>query len=392
LSEQRPGNIESLENGTTLVGGLLDELLLKLLNELEVEQIFIGEGFLSDDGLHSLYVLTDGVVGVQLVGDGSMVLAGHTLANSGLHETRQRGQYVDRRVDLSVVDLTIDVDLSLSNITGQIGNRVGNIIVGHSKNRNLGDGTVAALNTTGALVNGSQIGIHITRETTTTRNFFSGSRDLTKSLSVGRHISQDNQDVLVAGVSQVLSSGQGKTRSNDTLNGRVRGQVQEQGDTLHRTVLLEIVLEEAGSFHVNTHSSENNVEVIFVVVLDGRVTLKLDETSLSANLGGNFVVGQTGGRENGNLLTTSNGIHAINGRDTSLDHLTWVDTRVWVDGLTLNIQEILSKNGGTLIDGLSGAVENTTSHILGNGKSHNVTSELDTGILGIDTKSTLENL
>lgn len=53
-------------------------------------------------------------------------------------------------------------------------------------------------------------------------------------------------------------------------------------------------------------------------------TLLLDETSLSANLGGNFVVRQTGGRENRNLLTTGNRVHGVDGRDTGGDHLLGV--------------------------------------------------------------------
>lgn len=45
---------------------------------------------------------------------------------------------------------------------------------------------------------------------------------------------------------------------------------------------------------------------------------------------------------------------------TSLDHFLWVDTRPGVDGLTLDIQVVLGQDWGTFIDGLSGAVEDTT--------------------------------
>jgi len=70
-------------------------------------------------------------------------------------------------------------------------------------------------------------------------------------------------------------------------------------------------------------------------------------------------VGQTGGGENGNLLTTSNGVHAVNGGQTSLNHFLRVDTGERVDGLTLDVQEVLGQDGGTLVDGLTGSVENT---------------------------------
>jgi hypothetical protein len=95
---------------------------------------------------------------------------------------------------------------------------VGDIIVRHGKDRNLSDRSITALNTAGTLVNGRQVSVHITGVTTTTGNFFSGSGNLSKGITVSREISHDNQDVLLELVGVVLGSGQGKTRSNDTLN------------------------------------------------------------------------------------------------------------------------------------------------------------------------------
>lgn len=103
-----------------------------------------------------------------------MILPGHSLADGRLHETRQRWQNVDWWVDLSVMQLTVYVYLSLGNVTSQIGNWMGNIIVGHSQNGDLSNGTVTALYTAGTLVNGGQIGVHVTWETTTAGHFFSG--------------------------------------------------------------------------------------------------------------------------------------------------------------------------------------------------------------------------
>lgn len=56
-----------------------------------------------------------------------MVTTSHVLTDSRLHETRQRWQDVDRWVDLSVVQLTIYVDLSFRDVTSKIRNRMGNI-------------------------------------------------------------------------------------------------------------------------------------------------------------------------------------------------------------------------------------------------------------------------
>lgn len=52
----------------------------------------------------------------QLVGDIGVVLTGHALTDGGLHQTRQRWQHVDWRVDLPVMQLTVDVNLSREHI------------------------------------------------------------------------------------------------------------------------------------------------------------------------------------------------------------------------------------------------------------------------------------
>jgi len=57
-------------------------------------------------------------------------------------------------------------------------------IVGHGQNRNLGDGAMATLDTSGTLVDGGQISVHVTGVTTTTWHLLTGGRDLTKSVGV----------------------------------------------------------------------------------------------------------------------------------------------------------------------------------------------------------------
>ena len=51
-------------------------------------------------------------------------------------------------------------------------------IVGHGEDGDLGDGTVPALHTAGTLVDGGQIGVHVSREATASRDLFSGSGHL----------------------------------------------------------------------------------------------------------------------------------------------------------------------------------------------------------------------
>ena len=98
--------------------------------------------------------------------------------------------------------------------------------------------------------------------------------------------------------------------SFDTLNRRIVGQVHEKNDTVHGAVDFEVGLEEKSGLLGDTHSSENNSEVLVGVIVD---VLVLDEGGLTTDLGADFVVGKTGSREERNFLTTSDGVHNIDG-------------------------------------------------------------------------------
>ena len=71
---------------------------------------------------------------------------------------------------------------------------------------------------------------------------------------------------------------------------RIVGKVKEESGALHTAVLLEVACEEATGLQVDTHGTEDNGEVVVVVIVYtlGRLS---DKTSLSANLRGDFVVG-----------------------------------------------------------------------------------------------------
>ena len=150
-----------------------------------------------------------------------MILSCHSFTDSRLHQSREWGQHVDRWIHLTIMQLPdveqkklqkhflqtrliyktlggkwknkipcdkgiwilgskrslfwmtkvpVDVNLSLCNVTSQIGNWVSDVVVGHSEDGDLGDGPSSALNPTGPLVDGSQIRVHVTGETTPSGN------------------------------------------------------------------------------------------------------------------------------------------------------------------------------------------------------------------------------
>ena len=109
---------------------------------------------------------------------------------------------------LSVVKLPVNVYLTLSNVTSKIRSRVSDVwvlhhkivwalfnqkeeniqewyeiftIIGHSQDRDLGNGTLSSFNTPCTLINSCKICVHITRISTSPRYFFSSSRDLQSS-------------------------------------------------------------------------------------------------------------------------------------------------------------------------------------------------------------------
>ena len=124
----------------------------------------------------------------------------------------------------------------------------------------------------------------------------------------------------------------------------------------------------------------------------------------------NLVVWQTRSREDGDLLSSCNGIHHVNCGDTGLNHLLGVYTRVRVNWRackhishrahitlhtifhTVDIQVIFSEYFGAIVNRLARTVEDTPEHVLRDREFHAATSELNMGSLDIDTGRALEDL
>ena len=89
--------------------------------------ILLCQGLFTDDCLHSCCVLGGCVVGVELVGDWRMILS--IFFDGLLHQSGKRREHVDWGVNLLVVKLPVDKDLSFGDITSQVGNRMSDVIV-----------------------------------------------------------------------------------------------------------------------------------------------------------------------------------------------------------------------------------------------------------------------
>ena len=179
---------------------------------------------------------------------------------------------------------------------------------------------------------------------------------------------------------------------------RVVGQVQEQRHALHTAVLLKVAREEARRLQVDTHSSKHNGEVVLVVVVYALVhallllLLLLHQPRLPTDLRRDLVVRQTCSREDRNLLATCDGVHGVNGGDTGRNHLLGVQARVRVDRRAVDVQVVLRKHLGSLVDSSSAAVEDAAQHVLADAQLQAVARELDFGLLHVDAGRALEDL
>lgn len=96
-------------------------------------------------------------------------MVGSVLFDGFLHETGKGGEDVDGRVDLLVVELSVNEDLSLCDVSGKVGDGVGDVVVlrssdgyGHGEDGDLGDGSVFAVDSACSFVDCGEIGIEIT--------------------------------------------------------------------------------------------------------------------------------------------------------------------------------------------------------------------------------------
>ncbi len=128
------------------------------------------------------------------------------------------------------------------------------------------------------------------------------------------------------------------------------------------------------------------------MVVNYRLARQLDEGALATDLGSNLIVWETIGREDGDLLATGNGVHDVNSRNASLDHLLRVDPGVGIDGLALDVQEVLCHDSGSLVNWFPRSIENSSQHVLRNWCSQDVTSEFACGLLCINARSAFKDL
>src|SRR5947209_11280417 len=133
--EESTADLEGRFDRPVLLRPLADELLLEPVRELEHLPVALSERFFPDDCDEAADVLAFRVRRVELVRDLLVVLPRAAFPDPCVHESGQGRQRVDRRIDAFAVELPVHRDLSLGDVSGQVGNRMGPVVVGNRHDR-----------------------------------------------------------------------------------------------------------------------------------------------------------------------------------------------------------------------------------------------------------------
>ena len=246
-----------------------------------------------------------------------MIFSCIPLSDAVLHETGQRRQDIDRRVNGLAIQRTIQNDLSLGDISGQVGDRMGDVIVGHGENRQLRHRAFHSPHDTCTLIDGRQLAVKITRKTFPARDFSLGGGYLTHGLSKGSHIRQNNKYMHMLLKGQIFRHGQRHLRSDETLHHRIVGQIQEHGHVVGHAALLKGMPEEVRHVMLDAHGGKN----------DGKLLIRvLAQRRLFYNLGGQLIMWQTVAGENRQLLSADQRCQSVDGGDSGVNIVSRVLT------------------------------------------------------------------
>ena len=135
--------------------------------------------------------------------------------------------------------LSVKYDLTLGDISRKVGDGMGDIVVRHGQDGDLGDRSCSAPDDSRALIKSGELTVQISGISFTGGDFSFGGGNLTHGLAEGGDIRQDDQDVHAFFKSQILRGGKGDLRRQKTFHNRVVGQVQEHYHMVGGAALFE---------------------------------------------------------------------------------------------------------------------------------------------------------
>ena len=375
-------DVQRILDAAVFLKPLVHESLFELLGEGGVLAVDRGQRRLPQHHRQLARVAATGVSGEQLVGHSRMILARAALADTLLHQPRQRRQHVDRRFQALAVQRAAQDHLSLGDVPGQVGDRVGLVILRHAQNRHLGDRPALALDAPRPFVDQRQVGVHVAGIGAPARHLLACRRDLAQRVAVVGHVGEDHQYVHVAVERQVLRRGEGHARDRDALDHRVVGQVDEQHGPLDGSGAPKILHEEVGFLEGDAHRREHHRERLLAV----------QRPRLARDLRRQLGVRQSGPRKNRQLLAAHQGQVAVDGRNAGLDELLGKVARVGIDRRAVDVAELLRDHVAGVIQRFADAVQDPSQHLARHPCHHPLAGEAHRRQVGGDPLRRLEQL
>ena len=105
-----------------------------------------------------------------------------------------------------------------------------------------------------------------------------------------------------------------------------------------------------------------------------------------------LVIGEAGGREEGDCLVACNGVHSVDGRNDGLDHGLGLVTREGVNRHVIYVEVGLRKHVGGGVNDLAGPVERPPQHLPWHINLQDIVGELAVCPLVIDVGCAFELL
>ena len=249
---------------------------------------------------------------------------------------------------------------------------MGHVVAGHGGNAQDGDGA-RALKVHGLFIAGGQAAVQIARVAAVGGHLFHGDGHFLLGVGVVGHIRQQHQDPL-SGQGELLRHGQGHIGHQGALHGGVGGGVDEHHRAAHGTALFQGVPEVQIVVVLQAHAAQ-----------DDHVHLGLHGAA-----GEQLVIRLAGHGEDGQLLAFHQGVEHVDHGDTGADQLVGHDTLGRVHGGAADGDHVL-RQGGAVVPGDPGAVEDAAQQVVGEGHHHGAAQETDR-VRGADALGAAEHL
>ncbi len=381
--QKGPALVQRLFDGPVFGLQLAYEFLLEGFAEGQVLFVQGRKLVLADDGSQGSGVPHAGVAGKQLVGDALVVFTRKAFPDAVLHQTGEGGKHVDGRIDALAVQHAVKNDLAFRDVACKVRDGVGDIIVGHGQDGDLGDRSGAAFHNARAFIKGGKLAVQIARVAFSGGDLALGGGDLTHCLAVGGDVRQDDQNMHALFKGQVFRRRESDLGSQKTFHHRVVGQVEEHDHMVGGAAVLEGPAEEFRHVVFDAHGGKDNGKLLVGAAPQG---------GLPYDLGGQLVMGQTVPGKDGQFLAPDEGGQTVDRGDAGVDIVAGIFPRNRIQRKTVDVQGYLGDDLSQPVDGLADPVEGAAQDVFRKADLHGMARKSCMGVAERHVVGALEDL